>query len=190
MNFHHKRKCISNILNFILYEINSHIYICTCRHIKYEIKNVANAFPLMMKIHVIGLNPKYLDVYRTQFPSSVVSTICAVSIKEVSSHENECEVLLRGPFFQVLQIYDSKKKRGIKRRLRILEMVMLNTNRDHISTMQLSKSDRRKKKQIERVILISCTVLLLLHYYKMLAFINFYFKDNTKYNICLLCIVS
>jgi hypothetical protein len=72
--------------------------------IKYEIKNVANAFPLMMKIHVIGLNPKYLDVYRTQFPSSVVSTICAVSIKEVSSHENECEVLLRGPFFQVLQI--------------------------------------------------------------------------------------
>lgn len=107
--------------------------------IKREIENVTNAFPLMMKIHVIDLDPKYLDVYRTQFPSSVVSTICAVSIKEVSSHKNECEVLLRGPFFQVLQIYDSKKKRGIKKRMRILEMVMLNTNRDHISTMQLGE---------------------------------------------------
>lgn len=107
--------------------------------IKLEIENVTDALPLMMKIHVIDLNPKYLDVYRRQFPSSIVSTICAVSIKDVSRHKNECEVLLRGPFFQVLRIYDSKKKRGITKRMRILEMVMLNTNRDHISTMQLGE---------------------------------------------------
>ena len=56
---------------------------------------------LLYKIHVINLKKEYLHFYRKRFPSSVVSTICAVDIADLSVFESESEVLLRGAFLQV-----------------------------------------------------------------------------------------
>ncbi|XP_031560403.1 uncharacterized protein LOC116296517 [Actinia tenebrosa] len=93
--------------------------------------------PLLMKIHVIELEKEYLEHYRRRFPTSVVSTICAVDIKDLSLMSHEKEVILRGPFFQVLDFYDGEVIEN--QTCKVLEMVMLNTNRDHISTMQLGQ---------------------------------------------------
>ena len=94
--------------------------------------------PLLMKIHIIELEPEYLRFYRERFPISVVSTICAVDIKDLSVMPHEKEVLLRGPFFQVLDFYDGETIEG--KTCKVLEMVALNANRDHISTMRLGDS--------------------------------------------------
>ena len=90
---------------------------------------------LLMEIHVIGLNPEHLAFYRQKFPGSVVSTICAVDIHQLSYVKDEKEVLLRGPFFQVLQLHEGRVVSG--RRTHVLEAVMLNTNRDHLTSVQL-----------------------------------------------------
>lgn len=102
--------------------------------------------PLISIIHVIELKPTLLDSYRKKFPTSVVSTICAVDIHDISFFGEENEVLLRGPFFQVLRVYTSKKKCKLLFHPEIVEMVTVNANRDHISTMRLGdQSDNARK---------------------------------------------
>lgn len=105
--------------------------------IKRELRECVDHKPLLMKIHVIELEAEYLDYYRSRFPTSVISTICAVDIKGLSLLPHEKEVILRGPFFQVLDFYDGEVIEN--QTCKVLEMVMLNTNRDHISTMQLGE---------------------------------------------------
>nr|KAG5697800.1 hypothetical protein BaRGS_016062 [Batillaria attramentaria] len=91
--------------------------------------------PLIMKIHVIELKPEYLQFYREKFPTSVVTGICAVNVEEIACHKEEREVILRGPFFQVLGLDEGAKIAG--RRSHVLEMVMLNSNRDHVTSVRL-----------------------------------------------------
>lgn len=105
--------------------------------IKGHLKPNNSVKPLICKIHVIQLKPSLLEKYKKKFPTSVVSTICAVDIKDISFYKRESEILLRGPFFQVLRVFFSKEKYNLKFYPEILEMVMVNANRDHISTMQL-----------------------------------------------------
>ena len=91
--------------------------------------------PLLMKIHVLNVDESYLQFYQNKFQErSVVSTICAVNITEISSFKEEAEVLLRGGFYQTLNVYDRKID---EIDFRVLELVMLNTNRDHLSTSTL-----------------------------------------------------
>lgn len=105
--------------------------------IKREMRERVDHKPILMKINVIELEPEYMEYYKTRFPTSVLSTICAVDIKDLSLMKHEKEVILRGPFFQVLDFYDGDEIE--KHTCKILEMVMVNTNRDHISTMQLGQ---------------------------------------------------
>ncbi|KAK3590790.1 hypothetical protein CHS0354_038728 [Potamilus streckersoni] len=100
--------------------------------------------PLLMKIHVIELKPAYLKLYRKTFPSIVVSTICAVDIQNLSFFPKEKEILLRGPFFQVLDLYEEGEICGYP--CKVLEMVMLNSNRDHKSTAFLGSLDSPARK--------------------------------------------
>ena len=93
-----------------------------------------------MIINVIGLKPEYLEHYTKRFPISVLSTICAVDIHKLSFHPEEREVLLRGPFMQVLHVYRDEGDL-LGQPCDVLEMVMLNSNRDHISTSQLGDQD-------------------------------------------------
>ena len=96
--------------------------------------------PLLLKIHVIGLKQSYIDHYRSIFPNSVLTTICAVDIQELSRHQGEREVLLRGPFLLILDMYEEEHFLD-DRPCNILEAVMLNANRDHISTSFLGEQD-------------------------------------------------
>lgn len=103
--------------------------------IKDELKRQPERVPLVMKIHVLNVDEDYLKVYRKKFQErSVVSTICAVDITNVSAFKEEREVLLRGGFYQALNFYDEKID-GLD--CKVLELVMLNTNRDHLSNPTL-----------------------------------------------------
>ena len=99
--------------------------------------------PLLWKIHVIGLEPHLLSIYHDHFPSSVVSTICSVPVSELSDFPEEREVLLRGPFFQVLNLSQEGEIEG--RPVHVLEVVTLNSNRDHFTTAQLGGEGARAR---------------------------------------------
>lgn len=96
--------------------------------------------PLVIKIHVIGLNPEYVEHYTRRFPSAVLTTICAVDIHKISRHPSEKEVLLRGPFMLILDMYEDDHD-ILGQPCHVLEAVMLNANRDHISTSLLGDLD-------------------------------------------------
>ena len=99
------------------------------------LKRDPSRIPLLWKIHVISLEDSLLRLYQTMFPTSVVSSICAVPISKLSYYPHEEEVLLRGPFFQVLNFYEH----GMigEKPLYMLEVVMLNSNRDHPNNQDL-----------------------------------------------------
>jgi len=99
------------------------------------LKKDPSRIPLLWKIHVISLEDRLLQVYQTMFPNSVVSTICAVPISKLSYYPHEEEVLLRGPFFQVLNFYEHEMVG--EKLLYVLEVVMLNSNRDHPNNQDL-----------------------------------------------------
>ncbi|KAG6885486.1 hypothetical protein C0993_001093 [Termitomyces sp. T159_Od127] len=103
--------------------------------------------PFLWRIHVVNLFPKYLKIYRERFPSSVVSTICAVPIRELSDFTDEDEVLLRGPFFQLICMREEFIE-GYENAVHVMDLVMLNANRDHPSTMQLSTEEGEKARQL------------------------------------------
>lgn len=96
--------------------------------------------PLVIKIHVIGLKPEYVQQYTSRFPSTVLTTICAVDIHKLSRHPSEKEVLLRGPFMLILDMYEDENT-ILSQPCHVLEAVMLNANRDHISTSFLGDLD-------------------------------------------------
>lgn len=121
--------------------------------ISHRLKEDPTKIPLMWKIHVISLEEKLLQLYHRMFPTSVVSSICAVPISNLSCYPQEEEVLLRGPFFQVLNFY----KQGMvdEKPLYILELVMLNSNRDHPSNVELGTKADLAQNVFRNVISIS-----------------------------------
>lgn len=112
------------------------------RHRPHEEK-VKSFCPVLFKIHVTSLDKNFLDLYKSYYPDSVVSSICAVDIENISDYEEEQEVLLRGAFFQVLRFYESKEKIDGKN-VYVFELLMHNSNRDHITTSAFEKSNARK----------------------------------------------
>lgn len=109
--------------------------------------NTGTRHPFLWRIHVVELNPKYLQVYHDRFPSSVVSTICAVPIHELSDFAGEDEVLLRGPFFQLICLREEILE-GRETPIHVMELIMLNANRDHPSTMELGREEGEKARQL------------------------------------------
>ncbi|KAI6843189.1 hypothetical protein KC332_g1342 [Hortaea werneckii] len=79
-------------------------------------------------IHVRSLRPDLLARYQQQYPDSVITSICAMPVYEQSCFRGEREVLLRGPFFQMLRM--TTEDRGFDR-VHTCELLMLNSNRDH-----------------------------------------------------------
>lgn len=121
--------------------------------ISQRLKEDPTKIPLMWKIHVISLEEKLLQVYNRMFPTSVVSSICAVPISSLSCYPQEEEVLLRGPFFQVLNFY----KQGMidEKPLYVLELMMLNSNRDHPSNAELGENADLAQSVFRNIISIS-----------------------------------
>lgn len=79
-------------------------------------------------IHVRSLRPDLLAWYQQRYPDSVVTSLCAMPVYEQSCFRHEREVLLRGPFFQMLRM--TTEDRGFDR-VHTCELLMLNSNRDH-----------------------------------------------------------
>lgn len=110
-----------------------------------RIDNRATYQPFLWRIHVVDLDPALLRIYRDRFPRSVVTTLCAVPIHELSHFEEEEEVLLRGPFFQLIRIAEEVVD-GHEPAIQVMDLVMLNTNRDHPSTMELGELQDEARK--------------------------------------------
>lgn len=104
---------------------------------KYFIRSKKKA--VLFKIHILELKPAYLKYYKERNPTGVVSTICAVNIKDLSDFPEEDEIILRGAFFQVLDFFKDEAEN-----LNVLEVCMLNSNRDHLSTIHLTDPNARK----------------------------------------------
>src|ERR1039457_4846558 len=61
-------------------------------------------FPLIWDISVSSLDPSLLAAYHAKFPASVVTSLCAVPIDEISDHRDEQEVVLRGAHSQIVRM--------------------------------------------------------------------------------------
>ena len=96
------------------------------------------------KIHVHALDPKLLAQYQSKHPDSIVTTICAMPISRASEFPNEQEVLLRGAFFQILRIYEEQAG---EHTVWVIEMVMLNANRDHGSELAENHGEKAEQRK-------------------------------------------
>lgn len=114
------------------------------RFIKFRLKSAKAdgkvLSPLLIKAHVIGLKPEHVEHYTSRF-QAVLTTICAVDIRKLSRHQKEQEVLLRGPFMLILDFYQDENTVILGQTCSVLEVVMLNANRDHISSSSLGDLD-------------------------------------------------
>lgn len=106
-------------------------------------KTERGKFRLHWMIHVHELEPKLLAQYRRKYPNSVVSTICAMPISYASEYPDEQEILLRGPLFHILNMYEEAAGDGL---VHVVEMVMLNANRDHATELADHTGDNREQR--------------------------------------------
>lgn len=96
------------------------------------------------KIHIHALDPKLLAQYQNKHPDSIITTICAMPISRASEFANEQEVLLRGAFFQILRIYEEQAG---EHTVHVIEMVMLNANRDHGSELAENHGEKGEQRR-------------------------------------------
>ena len=68
-------------------------------HRPYE-ERIRDFCPVLFKIHVTSLDKTFLDLYKSYYPDSVVSSICTVDIENISKYSEKQKVLLRGAFFR------------------------------------------------------------------------------------------
>jgi hypothetical protein len=111
-----------------------------------ELKGKDSLVPLLWKIYVIGLGSELLAVYQKHY-ESVVSSICALPICKLSEFPGEEEVLLRGPFFQLLRVTEASEQVEpvAGKPVTVIEAVMVTANRDHHSTLKLGTKDKRAR---------------------------------------------
>ena len=110
--------------------------------IRRELERKPELVPLLWKIHTVDLGEELVRRYQACF-NSVVSSICAVPICRISEFPGEEEVLLRGPFFQVLGFEEQSDEFPpvSGRPVSVIEAAMLTANRDHPSTLALGDRD-------------------------------------------------
>lgn len=118
-----------------------------------EAERVADRLAVLWEITVLNLDPQLLSLYRARFPRSVVTSICAVPISEVSDFPQEAEVLLRGPFFQIVGI-STDHSAGSGRPVAKIEAIMHNTNRDHLTAIASNAGRDRAERDLFRALIL------------------------------------
>jgi hypothetical protein len=109
---------------------------------------------ILWDISVYSLDPVYLAAYRRLFPASIVTSLCAVPVHGLSRYPQEGEVLLRGPFFQLVRMFsDEDSIRGEP--LHVIQAIMLNSNRDHVTAVATDTEDDKRMRDIFRAMAIS-----------------------------------
>jgi uncharacterized protein YjiS (DUF1127 family) len=116
-----------------------------------EATRVAGMHAVLWEITVLNLDPQLLSLYRARFPRSVVTSICAVPISEVSDFPEEAEVLLRGPFFQIVGI-STDSSAGSGRPVHKIEAIMHNTNRDHLTAIATNAGRDKAERDLFRAL--------------------------------------
>lgn len=111
-------------------------------------------WPLLWDITVFNLDPELLSRYRERFPASIVTSLCAVPIESLSDYPEEEEILLRGPHFQIIRLYRDSEA-GLPG-LNVIEAVMLNSNRDHITAIASNTGDDRAARDMFRAVVTIC----------------------------------
>lgn len=69
-----------------------------------------------------------------------LTSMGAVDIHEISRHPGEMEVILRGPYTLILDIYDDEYEL-VGMPCSVLEALVITSNRDHITTSQPGPMD-------------------------------------------------
>ena len=105
-----------------------------------ELREGEHSLHLTINIH--GVDPVLLSPYLARYPTSVVTSICAMPVARISPF-GEKEILLRGAFFHVISLRAVEGPGG--RKIHELEAVMMNSNRDHVT--ETSSDDTHKKTQ-------------------------------------------
>ncbi|WP_131740598.1 hypothetical protein [Actinomadura roseirufa] len=114
-----------------------------------EAERRPGAHPVLWRIEVAGLPAELLEIYRAAFPAGVVTSLCAVPIEGLSYFSHEREVLLRGPFFQILAV-DEEPVPGSLEPLSVVDALMLNSNRDHVTTVASNEGDDLRARDLFR----------------------------------------
>jgi len=118
-----------------------------------ESSRIPERFPLLWDIKVSGMDPGLLAIYQDSFPASIVTSLCAVPIDQISDYRHEKEVVLRGPHFQILRL-TQEDTGATPKPLHVIEAVMLNGNRDHISAIASNIGEDRRARDLFRAIVI------------------------------------
>jgi hypothetical protein len=111
-------------------------------------KSPIDSHGLLLDVSVYSLDPALLAAYRQAFPGSIVTSLCSVPIHPLSDLPED-EVLLRGPFFQIVRMYrDEDSLRGEP--LHVVQAIMLNSNRDHITAVATDTGKDKHMRDIFR----------------------------------------
>lgn len=109
-------------------------------------------FPLIWDIRISSLDPGLLAAYHAEFPASIVTSLCAVPIDEISDYSDEQEVVLRGAHFQIIGIRELDAV--LNGPLTVIDAVMLNSNRDHITAIASNTGDDRRARDLFRTVVL------------------------------------
>lgn len=101
-----------------------------------------------LQVHTRGIDEGLLWAYRKRYPDSVVTSICAMPVANISP-EGEREILLRGAFFQLLSV-TTKQSGGDGVPVVQVIVVTMNSNRDHSTESSSNVDEKRVQREIFR----------------------------------------
>jgi hypothetical protein len=106
---------------------------------EYSNLNQDQQIGIILDIRVASLTSDLEKKFKDRFPENVISKICATNVQRLSAFDKESEVLLRGPFFDCIDFVETDPVNNIPTWL--CKVVMVDANRDHISTYELGTKD-------------------------------------------------
>ena len=110
--------------------------------------------PVVYRINIIGLKPEYIVHFKLRFPELTLTTIGAVDIHDISRHPSEKEVIIRGPFTLILDVYDDEGSL-MGRPSTVLEGLAITSNRDHITTSVSGPTDDLAREMVAAMVTVT-----------------------------------
>jgi hypothetical protein len=96
---------------------------------------------VLWRIHIAEMGEELLGIYRARFPSAMIGSFGATSIKHLSLHPQENEVVLLGCICQVVRMETVHMHVGGT--MDVIDGVVLNTNINHPSTTELGEEEEK-----------------------------------------------
>jgi hypothetical protein len=103
-------------------------------------------------IHVHGIDPELLRIYHEKYDDSIVTSITAMPVGQIAELRGEREVLLRGAFFHIVNM-ESRESEG--KMIHTLQLVAMNTNRDHGTELALDEGAKQEQRNFFRNMILA-----------------------------------